>query len=250
MKLRKCSHEAFVREDTEQKGQPKHLPRRWGIWFAVHGDLKFLSHHDMMRAIERAAVRAELPLRYTQGFNPHPILSVACPRPVGVAGDRELLVFSLADTEPPLDGEELLSRLNASAPEGLRFTEAQTLRPGRAPRPCRALYELRIEDPSRRQAVDGALDRLRAQDAWCVQRCKPPKHRRQAAVTRTIDLRPLVGSIAREGDRLVWMLRPQGDLWARPGELLDLLGLDGRIDLAAVVRTQVVFDGASRADGE
>jgi uncharacterized protein (DUF2344 family) len=43
----------------------------------VEGDLRFLSHHDCLRAMERLAARARLPVRYTQGFNPRIKMSIA-----------------------------------------------------------------------------------------------------------------------------------------------------------------------------
>ncbi|MBN1844663.1 MAG: DUF2344 domain-containing protein, partial [Sedimentisphaerales bacterium] len=44
------------------------------LWFDVEGDLRFLSHRDTLRCWQRALTRATVPLRYSQGFNPHPRL--------------------------------------------------------------------------------------------------------------------------------------------------------------------------------
>ena len=81
------------------------MPQKWAIELSVEGDLRFLSHHDMMRAMERLVCRAKLPLKYTQGFNPRPVLSLSLPRPVGVASRAELLVVTL---EEDLDEQVLL----------------------------------------------------------------------------------------------------------------------------------------------
>ena len=61
------------------------------IRFKVEGTLRFLSHAETVRLLERACVRAGLRLRYSEGFNPHPKLSLPLPRPVGVESDEELL---------------------------------------------------------------------------------------------------------------------------------------------------------------
>ena len=80
---------------------PSPESRAWSIRFAVEGDVRFLSHLDVLRAIERIAARAGLPLRYSRGFNPRPKFSVPHPRPVGVAARRDLLVLSLdRDLDP------------------------------------------------------------------------------------------------------------------------------------------------------
>ena len=74
---------------------------RLRIDFSVDGDIRFLGHRDMLRLFARAVVRSAfggLAVRYTQGFNPHPRLSIPLPRPVGIASDAECLVLEL--TEP------------------------------------------------------------------------------------------------------------------------------------------------------
>ncbi|MDR3206846.1 MAG: TIGR03936 family radical SAM-associated protein, partial [Oscillospiraceae bacterium] len=67
------------------------------ISFAKTGRARYISHLDLMRTLQRSFARAGLPLGYTEGFNPHPYLSVARPLPVGVAGLGELADFGLAE---------------------------------------------------------------------------------------------------------------------------------------------------------
>ena len=101
------------------------MGQRWAVCLGVDGDLRFGSHHDMMRAIERLAVRAELPLAYTQGFNPRPKLSIVCPRPVGVVSRGDLLVMALTES---IDADQLCHRLRqACPPPGLDVVGARPL---------------------------------------------------------------------------------------------------------------------------
>ncbi len=202
--------------------------------------MRFLSHHDMARAIERTAVRADLPLRYTQGFNPHPRMSLACPRPVGVASQDDLLVVTLEDTDEPPDGPALSSALNRCAPRGLRFGPARELPGKAAPRPVRACYELPVA-PDRHDRLRRRLEQLATEDTWCVERVKVSRRRGRGDRMRTIDIKPLVDELTLDDDRLVMTLAGRDDLWARPGEVLELLGLDARADLAALVRTAVDY---------
>lgn len=218
------------------------MPQRWGIWLAIEGDLRFLSHHDTARAIERTAIRASLPVRYSQGFNPHPVLSLACPRPVGVAARDDLLVLSLEDSDRTLDAPSLVSRLNEHAPPGMRFGRAEALAPGRAPCPVRACYRT----PTRREllpAVRRRIEELAGRNTWPVERVTPPRRRSRQARKRRIDLKPLVNELRLDGDTLLMTLQPQGDTWARPGEVLGLVGLNGRTDLARTVRAAVAYAG-------
>ena len=53
--------------------------------------LRMIGHLDLMRAMQRALRRSDLPLRYSQGFNPHILLSFAAPLSLGMAGKREVM---------------------------------------------------------------------------------------------------------------------------------------------------------------
>ena len=199
----------------------------------MDGDLRFLSHHDCMRVVARLAVRAQLPLRYSQGFNPRPILSVVLPRPVSVAARQDLLVLSL---DEPILADDLLGRLNAHAPRGMRFAQARPLE-GKAPRPFRALYEMEL-DPPRLGALQQRIDQLRRQPSWQSERTTTPS-RGGRPKSRMIDLQPLISDLQLDGSTLRFVLVRCGDMWARPAEVLRLLGLDERVDLARMVRTRV-----------
>ena len=215
------------------------MSQKWAIELSVQGDLRFLSHHDMMRAMERLVRRAKLPLKYSQGFNPRPALSLAMPRPVGVASRSDLLVLAL---EQDLQAGPLLESFNRTSPSGLRATKAFRFEKA-GPRPKSARYELPLA-PERLSAVRARLDELAAQAAWPLERSTAGKDRagRDVPSTQTqIDLRQLIRDLRLEGACLRITLAPRGDVWARPAEVLALLGLDARVDLAQLVRAEVDY---------
>jgi radical SAM family uncharacterized protein/radical SAM-linked protein len=73
------------------KNQPQTpLHRRYRFSFSKKGDARFLSHRQVMDALERALRAAGVPVRYTEGFNPHIRLSMGPALGVGHEGDREL----------------------------------------------------------------------------------------------------------------------------------------------------------------
>ncbi len=90
--------------------------------FEKSGNGVWISHLDLMRVLQRAFRRAGLQVRHTQGFNPHPFVSIALPLPVGMSSRCELLEFELDGPPVPLD--ELPSRMNAVLPAGVRCLEA------------------------------------------------------------------------------------------------------------------------------
>ena len=71
------------------------------VVFSIRDRLKYIGHLDLMRAMQRALRRSGLPVRYSQGFNPHLQISFAAPLSVGMEGLREVMEVpqnSLAST--------------------------------------------------------------------------------------------------------------------------------------------------------
>lgn len=91
------------------------------LCFEKTGVARFISHLDLMHMLQRAFARAELPLAYTEGFNPHPYLSIARALSVGVISRCELLDFGL---NHPLDWDELPARISRVLPPGVRVIKA------------------------------------------------------------------------------------------------------------------------------
>jgi len=83
-------------------------------------NLKFISHLELMKTVERIFRRMELPLKFTQGFNPHPKISFAAPLPVGVSSESEYLDVELTE-KVHLKG--LIRNQKPFMPEGLEFVE-------------------------------------------------------------------------------------------------------------------------------
>jgi radical SAM family uncharacterized protein/radical SAM-linked protein len=101
-------------------------PRRFRLRlrFAKTGALRYLSHLELFRAFYRACRRANLPLSFSEGFNPHPRISFAPPLPVGVEGEGELVDVELA---APFPAAGAVEALNATMPAGIRFSDARYL---------------------------------------------------------------------------------------------------------------------------
>lgn len=93
------------------------------LWLSKRGRLKFVSHLDMFRMMQRAVRRAQIPLWYTEGFNPHPYISFLLALSLGVEGEAEPVDLRIVGEMTP---EEIKARLNAVFPEGLA-AEAVTL---------------------------------------------------------------------------------------------------------------------------
>lgn len=88
--------------------------------FAKTGRAVYISHLDLMRTLTRCFLRAECRLKYSEGFNPHPQISIALPLSVGCESVCEIMDFRMLEEMPP---EEILKRLSAQMPEGIEVLE-------------------------------------------------------------------------------------------------------------------------------
>lgn len=96
--------------------------------FKKTGRAVYISHLDLMATMQRAFSRAGLELKYSEGFNPHPLISILLPLSVGTASICELMDFRLRESSDFQVTRELLQtlpeRLTAALPEGIRVLEA------------------------------------------------------------------------------------------------------------------------------
>ncbi|WGX98540.1 TIGR03936 family radical SAM-associated protein [Nocardioides sp. L-11A] len=101
------------RQQPEQQAPPV---QRIRIRYAKRGRLRFTSHRDVSRAIERAVVRAGIPMAYSSGFHPHPRISYAGASPTGAASESEYVELGLAEVRDP---DTVGAALDAVLPDGL-----------------------------------------------------------------------------------------------------------------------------------
>jgi radical SAM-linked protein len=201
--------------------------------FAKRGDLRLVSHHDLMRCLERMTRRAQIPLAMTQGFTPRPKVVFALALGLGIEGRDEVVDIELSEPSEPAS---LLRRLADVAPPGFDWLDAEVL-PANAPAPRPLAVEYALSVPAdRRDQARAALALFLASESWSVKRRRPDRDREFL-----IDLRPFVlaAELTDEGMlRARLKVSPGGS--ARPEELLESLGLHDLLDQGAVLaRTHV-----------
>ena len=107
------------------------------LLFVKEKQAAYISHLDLLRTFQRAFPRTELEIKHSQGYHPHPIISIVLPLPVGQSSQCELLDFEVTQDT---DGAGIARRLNTGLPNGLRVLECYEAR-----RPVRELAYLRAE---------------------------------------------------------------------------------------------------------
>jgi len=107
------------------------------LLFVKEGTAAYISHLDLLRTVQRAFPRTELEIKHSQGFHPHPIISIVLPLPVAQSSDCELLDFEVTQDT---DGSGIAEKLNEGLPEGLRVLDCYE-----AKRPVRELAYLQAD---------------------------------------------------------------------------------------------------------
>ncbi|MBN6057552.1 DUF2344 domain-containing protein [Nonomuraea sp. RK-328] len=101
--------------------------QRLRLRYAKRGRLRFTSHRDISRAVERAVRRAGIPVAYSAGFSPHPKISYAGAAPTGVASEAEYLEIGVTT---PCEPERVRGDLDGSLPPGLDVLDVVEAGPG------------------------------------------------------------------------------------------------------------------------
>lgn len=192
------------------------------ICFTKVGSLQFISHLDLNRTMKTVMIRAGVPIKYSEGFNPHPKMVFALPLSVGAESICELLDFKL---DRPMAREELIDRLNAAFPPEMRVLDAYT--------PESKFTAIRFAEYRLESENDFSDEALAAESLVVLKRTKSGE--------KPCDIKPLIHSYRKEGRTLTAVLSASPDAYLNPEYLLTLLGIPD----ATVVRTRVLL-----ADGE
>ena len=123
------------------------------------GSMKYISHIDLLRHFTRAFRRAGLGIEYSEGFNPHMLINLGTPLPLGISSSAEYITVRTTDT----DGSAFMERYNRVAPTGLDATKAFTLpvNPNIAGRTVAADYAVKQVGVDKvRRDVEGVVNLL------------------------------------------------------------------------------------------
>jgi radical SAM-linked protein len=192
----------------------------------IRGLARFLSHADLQRALVRACVRARLDLRYTQGFNPHPKMSLPLPKPVGLASCGDVLTVRLQTQEGTVPDEAARSRmqqaLDAQWPQGIAMRALHVV-PGKITLyACGYTCSCSLRSVALGRRVRTRMSELMAQERFVLERTNPQKPHK----TKKVDVRPFIASIEMTDQTLKvnCLVQPSGSI--RVEEILMSLGLD------------------------
>jgi len=208
----------FPKENNRKNSarQKKHriVIDRFRVQFTKEGDIRFTSHLDLMRLLERAVRRSGLPAKMTEGFNPHVKMSFPFALPVGMESHGEIMdLYFPRNTSP----NEVRTRLSATLPAGIRVLQVKRV-PGKPKSQISSSY-YRIcfgeEDVPGEKEIREFLSR----DSLLVTRKKGDNE-------QTRDILPYIIAIEVEEKALKLQLLQLEGKTARVEEVIRLLGRD------------------------
>ena len=173
--------------------------QRLRLNFSRGEEVKFLSHLDLMRFWERALRRAGLALAYSEGFTPHPRISIAVPLSVGVTSSAELMDVLLSQWISP---EIFTSLIKKQLPPGIELLKVNAIElnePSLQSRVRHAEYRVGIETEMNTEEVMSTIQSLLAKK-------EIPWHHYRDTGVRHYDIRTLIDDI--------WIIDTQDSLYS------------------------------------
>ena len=189
-------------------------------------EIRFVSHLDYLRALERSVRRAGLPAAYSEGFNPHMKLSLASALGVGVVSRAEFVELELTE---PLTAESAVALLRPCLPRGIRITGADvadSLEPALMSQTALAEYAVSVRVP---EDFSGLVQRVETfnSSGSVVYRKAAPKRK---AGFKEVDVKRFVQQVSYSlaGDRLTFSFQVAifGDGSLKATDVLQVLGVD------------------------
>lgn len=164
--------------------------------------LRLISHLDQQRLFQRAFRRAEIPMAYSSGFNPHPKLAFSGAMALGLTSDAEYGDIGLSEEMEP---KAFIKEINAVLPMGIAITEAWIIRPG-TPSLSASLSNARyhitfygVENEKSDALYQESIARFMDQETILIEK------RNKKGRTQEADIRPFIQSLSytgKQGDTL------------------------------------------------
>ncbi len=162
--------------------------QRIRVRFSREQELKFISHLDITRLWQRTLHRARTPLAYSEGFSPHPRISLAAPLAVGVTSEAELMDIFCTQWVSP---HSFTSAVSQQLPPGIGILQVHPIAlslPSLQSQVRYAEYQVEVESEKERKDVESSLISLLSVKHL------PWQHQRDTG-TRSYDLRALIDNL-------------------------------------------------------
>ncbi|MBR2823282.1 MAG: TIGR03936 family radical SAM-associated protein [Clostridia bacterium] len=211
--------------------------------FEKNERVRHIGHLDIQRAVQRGLRRSGLPVAYSNGFNPHILVSFASALSTGACGRREIMDVTMAEeVEPAL----FLEKMNGAMPPEMRLLEARRVEdrhPALTALLKAASYDLTLRDPGQAEKLIAAVDAMMGQDRILAVR-------KSKSGLKECDIKPLIYALRGKGSHLYATLALTERETCKPGMLLDAMKNAAGIPPEEEVRMLVIRTALLGEDGE
>lgn len=155
--------------------------------------LKYIGHLDLIRLFQRTFKRAHIPVKYSEGFNPHPRFSIANPLPLGIESEEEYMDIELVNK---IDTQDFKDRMNMILPKDIQIIDSIYTEDNESISSTLswALYEIIFEtnkDLNLRK-IDEIIDNWLSKDEIMISRLRKKGKKK---VMKEENIKPLIGNI-------------------------------------------------------
>ncbi len=205
--------------------------------------IRHIGHLDIQRSVQRGLRRSGLPVAYSQGFNPHILITFASALSTGACGKREIMDVTMAEETEP---QEFVTRMNRAMPPEMQVKEARAIdskHPSLMGMVRAAEYDLMIRD----EAVG---ERLIAAIPVMMDKESIPAMRKTKTKLTEVDIKPLILAIRGEENHIRATLVLNERESCKPQMLLEALkeaaGIEGEVRML-VTRERILGEDSSGA---
>lgn len=191
-----------------------------------------MSHIETMRLFQRACVRADIPLRYSQGFNPRPKLSLPLPRTVAVESYDDILCIYLDPSNENIDIEKLKKDITKQLPEECEILEIKLTTEKTSFVPKAVTYLLPVKTKYLDDQLKNRAKEIMKKDTIVLQRTAKLK-------PRNVEVRKYLESIDFKNQNVIVNCNIKTTGAIRVDEILNLLELDHEKLNAPIARQSV-----------
>ena len=178
--------------------------------------IRHIGHLDIQRSVQRGLRRSGLPVAYSQGFNPHILITFASALSTGACGKREIMDVTMAEE---VDEKEFLTRMNRAMPPEMQLKEARAVdskHPSLMGMVRAAVYDLAIRDEETGRMLIAAIPAM-------MEKERIPAMRKTKTKLTEVDIKPLILDISGEGNHIRATLILNERESCKPQTLLDAL---------------------------
>ena len=199
--------------------------------------IRHIGHLDIQRSVQRGLRRSGLPVAYSNGFNPHILITFASALSTGACGKREIMDVTMAED---VSAEEFLERMNKAMPPEMQLSEARPLdqkHPALMASLRAAEYDLLIWDPGQAGKLTAAIPAMMAKETV-------PAMRKTKTALMECDIKPLIYDLKGEGQHILATLVLTEREACKPGMLIEALsreaGIEGEEVRILITRTALL----------